>query len=58
MAKYLINKESGVPTCPICGATIPDCGPNGINIISTDIHYCYKCGVHMDIFYHSKGENK
>ena len=56
MAKYLINKEDGVPHCTVYGRVMPDCGPNAINITVSDVRYCYFCGTPMEMFYYPKGE--
>lgn len=42
VAKVNINAE--VPCCSICGAIIPDCGAHAINILESNINYCYFCG--------------
>lgn len=58
MAKYLVNKKDGMPHCTICGQVMPECGSNAINILPSEVQYCYYCGTSMDRFYYPKGENK
>ena len=50
--KYIIEKETGIPCCPVCGQPIPDCAPGAINIDPCFVNYCYFCGAHMERFYY------
>lgn len=58
MAKYIISNKDGVPHCAICGRVMPECGPNAINIIPSEIRHCYFCGTPMEMFYYPEGEDK
>ena len=58
MAKYIINKDSGIPTCTICGRPLPHYCANMTEINLDDVRHCYFCGMPMERFYYPGGKDK